>query len=102
MGRGAQIEILPKAVPQVVERTTGPIFLLPSVANLLGRLGCLPPYRVLAGVEEDGRPLLLNLSDPARLPVLIAAEPGSGKTRLLHALVESALRLHSSADLRAV
>jgi hypothetical protein len=72
------------------------------VANLLSRLGCLPPYRVLAGVEEDGRPLLLNLSDPARLPVLIAAEPGSGKTRLLHALVESALRLHSSADLRAV
>jgi hypothetical protein len=62
---------------------------LPSLAGLIRKIGPQPPYSALVGLCEDGLPFLLDLSDPVPGAILIAGDPGSGKTRLLQSLLAS-------------
>lgn len=62
---------------------------LPSFSGLIRKIGPQPPYSALVGLCEDGLPFLLDFSDPAPGAILIAGDPGSGKTRLLQSILAS-------------
>lgn len=59
----------------------------------------LPPCALQVGVCDDGLPFLLDLEDPASGSLLVAGERGSGKTRLLKAMLASAVELNPPSAL---
>jgi hypothetical protein len=60
----------------------------------------IPPSALFLGLAADGLPVLLNLRDPSPSPVLIAADGGAGKTRLLHVVARAIDRVHDSDRVR--
>jgi hypothetical protein len=48
---------------------------------------------LLLGLRPDGRPLTLDLYDPSTGPVLVAGDPGCGKTTLLRSLADASASL---------
>ena len=56
----------------------------------------LPARTALLGVCEDGLPFLLDLGNPAPGAILVAGDPGSGKTALLRSLLTSTWRIHQA------
>jgi hypothetical protein len=71
-----------------------PLPAAPDLDNVLTEIGPLPREALLLGVASDGLPVLLNLYDPLPGPILIAGDPGSGKTAFLQTIMESARRTH--------
>lgn len=57
--------------------------------DLLPQLPEIPVVTSVLGLAEDGRPVLLQLSEADMTPVLLAGEPGSGKTALLRTMAVS-------------
>lgn len=55
--------------------------------------GNLSPKSALLGMCEDGLPFVMDFSNPTPGSLLIAGDPGSGKSRLLRSLLDSASRL---------
>ena len=53
---------------------------------------------VVIGVCEDGLPFVLNLNNDPPASILIAGDPGSGKTRLLRAILVSAMVINQPED----
>jgi hypothetical protein len=72
----------------------------PSLAESLSELGPLPKEALLLGLASDGLPVLLNLHDPLPGPLLIAADPGGGKTALLQLIAQAATQMHAPADVQ--
>jgi hypothetical protein len=72
----------------------------PSLAGLLDAVGSLPSGSVILGACEDGLPFLFDLSNPAPGALLIAGDHVSGKTRLLRAILTSAIRLNGPGQLQ--
>jgi len=72
----------------------------PSLADSLSELGPLPREALLLGLASDGLPVLLNLHDPHPGPLLIAADPGTGKTALLQMIAQAASELHAPGDVQ--
>ena len=68
----------------------------PSLADSSSELGPLPREALLLGLASDGLPVLLNLHDPHPGPLLIAAEPGAGKTALLQMIAQATAEMHTS------
>lgn len=66
----------------------------PSPSNPLANLGPLPDQAILLGLAPDGLPVLLNLHDPYPGPLLVAADPGAGKTALLQLIAQAASHFH--------
>jgi hypothetical protein len=64
----------------------------PTLDTLMAQVEGLPPYSLTLGACEDGLPFLLDLNYPAPGALLVCADPGSGKTRLLQALFAAAGR----------
>ena len=62
----------------------------------------VPPFSAVLGLDESGKPLLLNLTAPDVTHVLIAGTTGSGKTALARTLLASLARYNSDAELRIV
>lgn len=60
-----------------------------SLPDLIEQSGPLPENSLLLGLCEDGLPFTLELNNPAPGSLLIAGDPGSGKQRLLHAILSS-------------
>ena len=58
------------------------------------------PYTVILGKCEDNLPLTLELTNPAPGSILICGDRDSGKTRLLRAILKSAILLNNSESLR--
>ena len=80
---------LPKPVPAA-----------PSLADSLSELGPLPREALLLGLAADGLPVLLNLHDPHPGPLLVAADPGAGKTALLQMIAQAAADMHTAGDVQ--
>jgi len=69
---------------------------LPTLQEVLGAEETREPYTILLGLCDDGLPLTLNLTNPAPGSVLITADQGAGKTRLLHSILDSVALINSS------
>ena len=72
----------------------------PSLFDSLSELGPLPSEALLLGLAPDGLPVLLNLHDPHPGPLLIAADPGAGKTALLQLIAQAAAHMHPPAQVQ--
>ncbi len=59
----------------------------------------LPPCALQVGVCDDGLPFVLDLEDPTSGSLLVTGERGSGKTRLLKAMLASAVELNPPSAL---
>jgi hypothetical protein len=85
------------APPSAAQPTSGSA---PALRDVLAQLGPLPLEALFLGVAYDQLPVLLNLYDPHPGPMLIAGDPGSGKTAFLQTLAQSAALTHSSNDVQ--
>ena len=72
----------------------------PSLADPLSNLGPLPREALLLGLASDGLPVLLNLHDPHPGPLLVAADPGTGKTTLLQMIAQASTEMHTPGDVQ--
>ena len=70
----------------------------PSLADSLSELGPMPREALLLGLASDGLPVLLNLHDPHPGPLLITADPGTGKTALLQLIAQALTLTHIPAE----
>jgi len=66
----------------------------PSLEALLDQCVPLPTHSIILGACEDGLPFVLDLTNPAPGALVALADPGSGKTRLLKAILASAIYLN--------
>jgi len=92
---------LPKPVPRSGREPAGARRPTPpSLGDSLSELGPLPREALLLGLASDGLPVLLNLHDPHPGPLLIAADPGSGKTALLQMIAHASTEMHSPSEVQ--
>jgi len=73
---------------------------LPSLSDVLTGYSPMPPAALFLGVASDELPVLLNLHDPVPGPILIAADPGAGKTALLQTIALAVGQMHQPEDLQ--
>ena len=72
----------------------------PSQADWLSELGPLPREALLLGLASDGLPVLLNLHAPQPGPLLVCADPGTGKTSLLQMIAQAATEMHTPGEVQ--
>lgn len=77
-----------------------PATTLPMLGDVLAGYAPMPASALFLGVASDDLPVLLNLHDPVPGPILIAADPGAGKTRLLQTVALAAGATHRPQDLQ--
>jgi hypothetical protein len=73
-----------------------------TLSEVLRRCAPLPRPALFVGLADDALPILLNLNNPAGGSVLIAADAGAGKTRLLHTICRAAEQVHDPGNVRYV
>jgi hypothetical protein len=100
-----QVELNPTTLKQnVVHKTRDVLKNLqvgtPLLSEVLNELGELPPHSVVLGLAEDGLPVLFNLDNPDTGALLVAGDPGSGKTSFLNTFIRSACTTNSPRSLR--
>lgn len=76
------------------------IYELPSLQQILRRIGPLPKQALFLGLAEDGLPVLLNLWNPTPGPVLIAGDSRTGKTGLLQTVSRFAVATHNEREIQ--
>jgi hypothetical protein len=72
----------------------------PALKDVLAEIGPFPREALFLGIASDGLPVLLNLHDSHPGPILIAGDPGSGKTAFLKTIAQSIATTHGPADLQ--
>src|SRR5210317_15336 len=72
----------------------------PSLKDSLSELDPLPREALLLGLASDGLPVLLNLHDAHPGPLLVAADPGAGKTALLQMIAQATVDMHEPNDVQ--
>jgi hypothetical protein len=77
-----------------------PTPVLPSLDEVLAEHAPLPQEALFLGVASDDLPVLLNLHDPVPGPILIIADPGAGKTKMLQTVALAAGAMHTPANLQ--
>ena len=77
-----------------------PVPTVPTLRAVLAEIGSLPLEALLLGIASDGLPVLLNLYDPHPGPMLVAADPGAGKTTFLQTIAQSLALTHSAQDVQ--
>ena len=89
------LEAMSELQPELqAAQQTRPIPATPSLADSLSQLGPLPREALLLGMASDGLPVLLNLHACQPGPLLVAADPGGGKTALLKLIAGAAVLMH--------
>lgn len=94
------LEALSELQPEIDAALPKPVPAAPSLSESLSELGPLPTEALLLGLATDGLPILLNLHDPHPGPLLIAADPGAGKTALLQLVAQAASQMHAPGDVQ--
>src|SRR6266508_518960 len=82
-------EVIPGGGPQTQLAPS-----LPSLSEVLSDFVPRPHEALFLGVASDGLPVLLNLHDPVPGPILISADPGTGKTALLQTIALATGKMH--------
>jgi hypothetical protein len=94
-------EALAELKPEIdAARQVKPTPALPALSEVLAEHGPMPAEALFLGVASDGLPVLLNLHDPVPGPILITADPGSGKTALLQMIALAAGKMHQPDELQ--
>lgn len=75
---------------------------LPNLSEVLAEFSPLADETLFLGVANDGLPVLLNLRDPLPGPILIAGDPGTGKTRLLQIIARGVDQIHRPQNIKYV
>lgn len=83
----------------VPRRQPRPVLLPPLLAAERGWLEARPG-RFLVGEQPDGRPLRVDLSDPATAHLLIGGQAGSGKSSLLLTIAAGLVHFHGPDAVR--
>jgi len=95
------MEALAELKPEIdALRRTQPVPARPTISEVLTEFGPMPPEALFLGVASDGLPVLLNLHDPIPGPILIAGDPGTGKTLLLQNIASAAGKMHQPEELQ--
>ena len=94
------LEALSEIRPEIEAALPKPVPAAPSLMDSLSELGPLPREALLLGLASDGLPVLLNLHDPHPGPLLVAADPGTGKTALLQLVAQAVTVMHSPGDVQ--
>lgn len=71
-----------------------------SLLNLLAMLPDCAPLTVIMGLDEDGRPVLVELSDDDLAHIFIAGDSGSGKSALIRTIALSLALTHRQSQLQ--
>jgi hypothetical protein len=71
-----------------------------SLEEMLERVNPLPQTSLFFGQAEDERPILLDLTNPRPGPILIAGDPGAGKTRLLRVLARFIVSMRQPREIQ--
>lgn len=77
-----------------------PATAMPMLGEVLTGYAPMPHSALFLGVASDDLPVLLNLHDPVPGPILVVADPGAGKTRLLQTIALAAGAMHQPEDLQ--
>ncbi|HET9911504.1 MAG TPA: hypothetical protein VFQ13_06405 [Anaerolineales bacterium] len=72
----------------------------PMLDEVLAGYAPMPHSALFLGVASDDLPVLLNLHDPVPGPILVIADPGAGKTRLLQTIALAAGAMHQPEDIQ--
>ena len=95
------LEALAELQPEIeAAQQAKPVPAAPSLVDSSSELGPLPQEALLLGLASDGLPVLLNLHDPHPGPLLVAADPGAGKTALLQMIAQAATDMHTPGDVQ--
>jgi hypothetical protein len=90
-----------QTVPPQPGHGTHPDFDSPfSMDSLLQQRQGFTRGSVIIGICEDGLPFILNLHSDPPASILVAGDPGSGKTRLLRSILASATIINQPEDVR--
>ena len=92
-------EALTELGPEIERSLTRALPVAPSLDSTLAEIGPQPKEALLLGLAPDGLPVLLNLDDPRPGPLLIAADPGAGKTAILQLIAQAGRLMHSDTEL---
>ena len=77
-----------------------PVPLAPALESVLDEIGPMPREALFMGVASDGLPVLLNLHDPAPGPILVAGDPGAGKTAFLQNIARGVEQMHTPGEVQ--
>lgn len=77
-----------------------PATAMPMLGEVLTGYAPMPHSALFLGVASDDLPVLLNLHDPVPGPILVVADPGAGKTRLLQTIALAVGAMHQPEDLQ--
>jgi len=77
-----------------------PIPVAPVLADVLDEVGPMPREALFMGIAPDGLPVLLNLHDPSPGPILVAGDPGAGKTAFLQNIARGVEQMHEPGDVQ--
>ena len=95
------MEAMAELKPEIdAARQITPISVRPPLSEVLAEFEPMPRAALFLGVASDGLPVLLNLHDPVPGPILIAADPGAGKTALLQTVALAAGKMHQPDELQ--
>ena len=94
------LEAMAELQPEIEAALPKPVPVAPSLADSLSELGPLPREALLLGLASDGLPVLLNLQDPHPGPLLVAADPGAGKTALLEMIAQATADMHTPGEVQ--
>lgn len=89
------IQVLTELAPEIRAARAVPRAIAPLLSDVLPDFQPLPAGAVFLGVASDGLPVLLSLKDSLPGPMLIAGDPGTGKTNLLQVIARGIDRTHN-------
>jgi energy-coupling factor transporter ATP-binding protein EcfA2 len=72
----------------------------PALPDMVEEMGVLPPASMIIGACDDRSHLFLELTEPQPGAILILGEAGSGKSRLLQAMIGSLAAVNSPRHVR--
>jgi hypothetical protein len=79
-----------------------PSLLSLGLPEIIDSYGPFPPYTTILGICPDGLPMILNLMHPATGSFLVLGDSQSGKTALLHSILDASIRLNKPDQVSSV